>query len=67
MTEPSKLPGWDARAILGVERERYGGRAEMFDAHGWTEPETNMRIARQQLVTERYGGIEDFVKQHGAP
>jgi len=67
MTEHSKRSGWDAKAISRIAKEHYGGTAEMFVAHGWTERGSNMMIAQQRLVAEHYGSIEDFVNHHDAP
>lgn len=57
-------PGWDAKAIARIAKEKYGGTQQMFEAHGWSERGSKMMIAQQRLVKERYGSIEAFVQHH---
>jgi hypothetical protein len=57
-------PGWDAKAITRIAKEKYGGTLQMFEAHGWSERGSRMMIAQQRLVKERYGSVAAFVQHH---
>lgn len=57
-------PGWDAKAIARIAKEKYGGTTQMFEAHGWPERGSKMMIAQQRLVKEHYGSVANFVKYH---
>jgi len=57
-------PGWDAKAIARIAKEKYGGTQQMFEVHGWSERGSKMMIAQQRLEKEHYGSIEGFVQHH---
>ncbi len=57
-------PGWDAKAIARVAKEKYGGTLLMFEAHGWADRGSKMMIAQQRLVKEHYGSVAAFVRHH---
>ena len=57
-------PGWDAKAIARIAKEKYGGTQQMFQAHDWLERGSQMMIAQQRLVKEHYGSVAAFVAHH---
>ncbi len=57
-------PGWDAKAIARIAKEKFGGTTQMFEAHNWPERGSKMMIAQQRLVKEHYGSIQAFVQRH---
>jgi hypothetical protein len=57
-------PGWDAKAIARIAKERYGGTQQMFEAHDWPERGSQMMTTQQRLVKARYGSIAAFVAHH---
>ena len=60
----SPEPGWDAKAIARIAKEKYGGTQQMFEAHGWSERGSQMMIAQQRLVKQHYGSVAAFVQYH---
>lgn len=60
----SHEPGWDAKAIARIAKEKYGGTQQMFEAHGWSERGSKMMISQQRLVKEHYGSVQRFVQHH---
>jgi hypothetical protein len=64
VSEPSRQPGWDKRAINQIASDLYGGLGPMFEAHGW---ETGGRVISQiapTKVVQTYGSVEAFVRAH---
>lgn len=61
---PRYSPGEDAQVISRIARDNYGGYAEMFEAHGWSERGTEMTPAVQSLVAEEYGSVGAFELAH---
>ena len=55
-----RAPGWDAKIIHRVARERFGGLPQMFEHHGWPERGNQMMPAVQGHVKRTYGSIEAF-------
>lgn len=62
-----KTPGWDAKAIARISKEKYGSMEAMFKHHGWPQRGTKMMPSVQRNVAEAYGSIESFVKHHEVP
>lgn len=62
-----RAPGWDARAINGVARERFGGLQGLFEAEGWPERGPAMMPAVGRRVVETYGAVEAFIAVHTPP
>ena len=58
-------PGWDARAIHEIARNRFGSLKQMFEHHGWDERGSDMMRHVQRRVKDTYGSVHAFVKQHG--
>jgi hypothetical protein len=59
-----KFPGWDAKAIHRVAKEKYGGLEEMFQHHGWPERGGEIMQRVQARVRDAYGSVEAFVEAH---
>jgi hypothetical protein len=57
-------PGWDAKAIARIAKEKYCGTRQMFGSHGWQQRGSQMLISQQRLAMERYDSIADFVRHH---
>ena len=57
-------PGGDAKAISEVANRKYGGYAQMFEAHDWPERGSEMMRKVQTRVKERYGSIAAFAEEH---
>jgi hypothetical protein len=53
-------PGWDAKAIARIARNRWGGFRQMFEALGWPERGSQMMISAPRRIVETYGSIEAF-------
>ena len=54
--------GWDAQGIARVAK-RFGGYAEMFEAHGWREPNpSRLMTSSPQRICAMYGSVEAFVR-----
>jgi hypothetical protein len=65
MTDSSKNPpGWDARAIAEIARQKWGGFEEMFKAHGWPERGEEMMRKVQTRVKEEYCSVRAFEEKH---
>jgi hypothetical protein len=56
-------PGWDAKVIHQVARERFGGLLGMFEHHGWPERGSEMMRFVQGRVKETYGSVEAFEEE----
>ncbi|WP_172976564.1 hypothetical protein [Roseivivax sp. THAF40] len=57
-------PGWDAKIIHEIAREKFGGLKQMFQHHGWSERGSDMMRHVQRRVKETYGSIENFADRH---
>jgi hypothetical protein len=57
-------PGWDAKIIHTVAREKFGGLQEMFEHHDWPERGSDMMRHVQRHVKETYGSIRAFADEH---
>ena len=66
MSEISRVPGWDARAISEVATREFGGFKEMFDHFGWPERGSEMLQQVQKRVADRFGSIEKFVEHYAS-
>jgi len=53
-------PGWDAKIIHQIARERFGGLMGMFEHHDWPERGSDMMRFVQAHVKETYGSVEAF-------
>ncbi len=58
-------PGWDAKVIHSVARDKFGGLQQMFEHHGWPERGSDMMRYVQRRVKETYGSIKSFAETHG--
>lgn len=57
-------PGWDSKEIKRIVEERYGGYANMFEAHGWPERGSEIMPGHNKRVADRYGSITAFIAAH---
>lgn len=62
--EQRYAPGGDSQAIHRIAKERYGGLAGLFDAHGWPERNDRMMPAVQGHVAASYGSVREFERAH---
>lgn len=53
-------PGWDAKVIHQIAKERFGSLQGMFEHHGWPERGSEMMRFVQGRVRETYGSVEKF-------
>lgn len=58
--ETARGPGWDAKIIHQIARERFGSLLGMFEHHGWSERGSDMMRFVQARVKETYGSVEAF-------
>jgi hypothetical protein len=61
-----RSPGWDARLIHAIAREKFGGLEGMFEHHGWPERGPAMLPAVQRQVKATYGSVEAFEAKVGS-
>ncbi|HHK74831.1 MAG TPA: hypothetical protein ENJ57_06665 [Rhizobiales bacterium] len=59
-----RTPGWDAKIIHKIAKEKYGSLLGMFEKHGWTERGSDMMRFVQTRVKETYGSAENFLRNH---
>ncbi|MDJ0857444.1 MAG: hypothetical protein QNJ03_00090 [Dinoroseobacter sp.] len=64
LVEERRGPGWDAKVIHRIAREKFGGLKEMFEAHDWPERGSEMMRAVQRRVKEHYGSIDSFKEKN---
>ena len=67
MDHITRKPGWDAKIIHTVAKERYGTLLGMFEHHGWDERGSDMMRHVQRRVCETYGSVESFAAAHSNP
>lgn len=65
MVIDERSPNWDARVANQIAKEKWGGLKGCFDAHKWSEKETDMMIALLPRIVECYGSVENFAAEHG--
>ncbi len=57
-------PGWDAKVIHKIAKEKFGGLEQMFEKHEWSERGSDMMRHVQRRVREAYGSIRAFADEH---
>ncbi|QLL41903.1 hypothetical protein [Sulfitobacter pontiacus] len=57
-------PGWDAKIIHRIAKEKFGGLQQLFEEHDWPERGSEMVGKVQRHVKETYGSIRAFADQH---
>lgn len=56
----ARKPGWGAKAISKVAKNRFHGYTRMFEYHGWPERGSDMMRKVQVRVASTYGSVKAF-------
>ena len=63
--ETARGPGWDAKVIHQIAKDRFGGLLAMFEHHDWPERGSDMMRFVQSRVKETYGSVDVFAEKFG--
>lgn len=61
--ETARGPGWDAKIIHQIAKDRFGGLLAMFEHHDWSERGSDMMRFVQSRVKETYGSVDVFAEK----
>jgi hypothetical protein len=61
--ETARGPGWDAKIIHQIAKDRFGGLLAMFEHHDWPERGSDMMRFVQSRVKETYGSVDVFAEK----
>jgi hypothetical protein len=61
--ETARGPGWDAKIIHQIAKDRFGGLLAMFEHHDWPERGSDMMRFVQSRVKETYGSVDAFAEK----